>query len=192
MGIVSGLSMTLSGVGNLLSAEQWKKDPLGNLLKSAADIATGITIVLGAITGLALAIIVILIAASILTLGALGPLAAAVIPFCSTVVSVVGGWTITAASIALELQALVFIKNLMDAATASSAKDLQNQSDQMTEDAKNAGNMAMQIGSPKSWRLAESPRRHEVRSAVGAEATAIGEDFNIVKPAGGEGLPSPK
>src|SRR5262249_15085299 len=34
MGIVSGLSMVLSGAANLFSAEQWKKDPLGNLLKS--------------------------------------------------------------------------------------------------------------------------------------------------------------
>ena len=63
MGIVSGLSMTLSGAANLFSAKQWEKDPLGNLLKSAADIATGITIILGSIAALAMAIIAILVAA---------------------------------------------------------------------------------------------------------------------------------
>ena len=205
MGIVSGLSMTLSGVGNLLSAEQWKKDPLGNLLKSAADIATGITIILGSITALALAIIIILTAAAILTLGLLGPVAAAVIPFCSTVVSVVGGWTITAAAIALELHALCFIKNLMDAATASTAADLQNQSDQMTEDAKNAGNMALQIGLAKAMEAGgKALGGTKFGQAVAAESKAIGEDFGIVKPPGGgapaapeavpvaEGAPAPK
>jgi hypothetical protein len=36
-----------------------EKDPLGNLLKSSADIATGVTVVLGSIAGLAIAIIAI-------------------------------------------------------------------------------------------------------------------------------------
>src|SRR5262249_46358194 len=137
-GVVSGLSMAWSGVASLASAEQWKKDPLGNLLKSAADIATGITIVLGSIAGLAMAIIVIMTAAAILTLGVLGPVAAAVIPICTTIAGTVGPWAITAGEIALELQAYLLIKNLIDAATASSAKDLQNDADLMTEDAKKA------------------------------------------------------
>src|SRR5262249_37715388 len=41
MGVVSGLSMALSGVANLANMAAWRADPLGNLLKSAADIATG-------------------------------------------------------------------------------------------------------------------------------------------------------
>ena len=52
-GVLGGLSMMATGAANLFSAEQWSKDPLGNLLKSAADIATGLTIVFGSISGLA-------------------------------------------------------------------------------------------------------------------------------------------
>src|SRR5262249_21142571 len=44
-GAVSGLNMVLSGAANLFSLQQWERDPLGNLLKSAADIATGLTII---------------------------------------------------------------------------------------------------------------------------------------------------
>jgi len=150
MGVIAGLSMTLSGVANLLSAEQWEKDPLGNLLKSSADIATGVTIVLGSIAGLAVAIIVVLTALTILTFGALGPIAAMVIPFCAMVAATVGPWAITAAEIALVLQGLVLIKNLIDAATAQTAEQLETKSDQMTEDATEAGQMAMQIGMAKA------------------------------------------
>jgi hypothetical protein len=138
--------MVASGVANLFSAQQWAKDPLGNLLKSSADIATGVTIVLGSIAGLAIAIVVILTALTILTFGALGPVAAAVIPFCLSVAGTVGPWAITAAEIALVLQGLVLIKNLIDAATASTAEQLQTKSDEMTQDATTAGQMAMQIG----------------------------------------------
>ena len=148
-GVVSGLSMVLTGGANLLSGEQWAKDPLGNLLKSAADIATGIAIVLGSIALLATAITVILGAVTILTLGLASPITGPIIAFCLTVAATVGPWAITAAEVALVLQALVFIKNLIDAATASTATELETSSDRMTEDAKQAGNMAMQIGMAK-------------------------------------------
>ncbi|OUL31315.1 hypothetical protein BV372_20350 [Nostoc sp. T09] len=186
MGVVQGLSMTFSGVANLVSAEQWKRDPLGNLLKSAADIATGITIVLGSIAALALAIAIILSAIAIIgflfTGGATAALAP-IISFCGTVASTVGGWTIAAAKVALVLQALVFIKNLIDAATATSAKDLQNQADSMTEDTKNAGNMAMQIGMAK---VAEVGGKALGETAIGQRmaggAQAFAEEVGITKP----------
>ncbi|HEY3705555.1 MAG TPA: DUF4157 domain-containing protein [Terracidiphilus sp.] len=190
MGVVSGLSMVLSGGANLISAEQWKKDPIGNLLKSAAEIATGITIVLGAITALAMAIIAILIAAAILTLGLLGPLAAAVIPFCTTVVATVGPWTMEAAAIALELNILVMIKDLIDAATAQTAEQLQGESDKVTEDAKQAGNMALQIGMAAVGEAGgEALASTEFGQGMAAGMRDIGEDFGIVKPAGGATAP---
>ncbi len=190
MGVVSGLSMTLSGVANLFSLEQWKKDPLGNLLKSAADIATGITIVLGSITALAIAIIAILVLAAIFSFGALGPVAAAVIPFCGTVVSTVGPWTITAAAIALELNVLLMIKDLVDAACADTAEKLQSQSDKVTDDAKTAGNMALQIGMAAVGEAGgEALANTKFGAVVSAEMRGIGEDFGIVKPGGGGAAP---
>jgi hypothetical protein len=191
MGIVSGLSMTLSGAANLFSAEQWKKDPLGNLLKSAADIATGITIILGSITALAMAIIAILVAAAILTLGALGPLAAAVIPFCWTVVGTVGPWTITAAGIALELNGLLLIKDLIDAATADTAEKLQSESDKVTQDAKTAGNMAMQIGLAAVGEAGgEALMSTEFGQGMASGMREVGEEFGIVKPTAEVALPA--
>jgi Domain of unknown function (DUF4157)/HNH/ENDO VII superfamily nuclease with conserved GHE residues len=183
MGVVSGLSMTLSGAANLLSIEQWKKDPLGNLLKSAADIATGIAIILGSITALAVAIIAILVLAAIFSFGALGPVAAAVIPFCSTVVATVGPWTLEAAAIALDLNLLVMIKDLVSAATAKTASDLQVQSDHITEDAKTAGNMAMQIGMAAVGEAGgKALMSTEFGQGLAAGAHDVGEAYGIVKP----------
>ncbi|HEY8735631.1 MAG TPA: hypothetical protein VIO62_01160 [Candidatus Dormibacteraeota bacterium] len=180
MGVIAGLSMTLSGIANLLSADQWEKDPLGNLLKSSADIATGVTIVLGSIAGLAVAIIVVLTALTILSFGALGPIAAMVIPFCATVAATVGPWAITAAEIALVLQGLVLIKNLIDAATAQTAEDLETKSDQMTEDATAAGQMAMQIGMAKAM----STVGEAFGGGAGGEGGAIegGEPPTVTEP----------
>jgi len=148
-GVVSGLNMTLSGAANLFSARQWQQDPLGNLLKSAADIATGLTIILGSITALAGVIIAIMTAITILSLGTAAPVTGPVIAFCATVMTTVGGWTIAVGKVALILQALVFIKNLIDAACASTAQELAQTSDRMTEDVSNAGNVVMQVGMAK-------------------------------------------
>ncbi|MFI9815854.1 hypothetical protein [Saccharothrix variisporea] len=148
-GVVQGLGTILSGGANLLSAEQWRRDPLGNLLKSSADIATGVTVVLGSIAGLAIAVIAISAALILLSWGTLAPVLLPVISICSTVAATVGPWAITAAEIALALNALVFIKNLVDAATASTAEELQRESAAMGEDVNAMGLMAMQIAGDK-------------------------------------------
>jgi hypothetical protein len=148
-GIVSGLGMILSGGANLLSAEQWERDPLGNLLKSAADIATGVTVVLGSIAGLAVAIIAISAALILVSFGTLSPIFLPVISICSTVAATVGPWALTAAKVALVLNAMVFIKNLIDAATAKNATELLSESEAMGEDVSAMGNMAMQIAGDK-------------------------------------------
>jgi hypothetical protein len=174
MGVVSGLSMMLSGGANLLSGEQWSRDPLGNLLKSAADIATGLTIILGSITALAGVIIAIMTAITILSFGTAAPITGPVIGFCATVMTTVGGWTIAVGKVALILQALVFIKNLIDAATAKTAEDLQNQSDQMTQDVSNAGNVVLQIGMAKLAQMGGRNLQSQISAAGGARAFARG------------------
>lgn len=144
-GVVSGLGMIASGGANLLSLEQWGKDPLGNLLKSAADIATGVTTVLGSIAGLAVAIIAISAALILLSWGFLSPVLLPVISFCGTVAATVGPWALTAAKVAIVLNALVFIKNLIDAATATTAQELLDESNAMGEDIKGMAGAAMEI-----------------------------------------------
>jgi hypothetical protein len=144
-GVLTGLGMILSGGANLFSAEQWARDPLGNLLKSAADIATGVTVVLGSIAGLAVAIIAISAALILVTFGFASPVCLPVISICSTIAATVGPWAVTAAEVALVLNGLVFIKNLIDAATASTAQELQRESQAMGEDVNAMGMAAMQI-----------------------------------------------
>ncbi|MFL5493807.1 MAG: DUF4157 domain-containing protein, partial [Gemmatimonadales bacterium] len=172
MGVVSGLSMMVSGVANLLSGEQWKKDPLGNLLKSAADVATGLTIILGSITALAGVIIAIMTALTILSFGTLAAVTGPVIAFCTTVLTTVGGWTIAVGKVALVLQALVFIKDLIDAACAQTAQELSKQSDKLTEDAGNAGNVVMQMGMAKLGQVGGKAAAAEISEAGGGVAYA--------------------
>ena len=182
-GVVSGLNMTLSGAANLLSLQQWERDPLGNLLKSAADIATGLTIILGSIAGLCTAILVILGALAIITFGAMGPAFAAASAFLGPIITTVGGWAISCAAIAAELQFYVLIKNLVDAATATTAEGLEHESDQMTEDATQAANMAAQVVTAGVMEaggaaLAETA----VGQRLGAMATSVGERFDMIPP----------
>lgn len=177
MGVVSGLSMMLSGGANLLSGEQWRRDPLGNLLKSAADIATGLTIILGSITALAGVIIAIMGAITLLSLGTAAPVTGPIIAFCASVMATVGGWTLTVGEVALVLQGLVLIKNLIDAACAQTAEQLQNQSDKITSDVGNAGNVVLQMGMAK---LAQVGGR-----AMQAEIAEAGGGINFARTVGG-------
>ncbi len=177
MGVVSGLSMMLSGGANLLSGEQWRRDPLGNLLKSAADIATGLTIILGSITALAGVIIAIMGAITLLSLGTAAPVTGPIIAFCASVMTTVGGWTLTVGEVALVLQGLVLIKNLIDAACVQTAEQLQNQSDKITTDVGNAGNVVMQMGMAK---LAQVGGR-----AMQAEIAEAGGGVNFARTVGG-------
>ncbi|WP_172330705.1 DUF4157 domain-containing protein [Mangrovicoccus sp. HB161399] len=145
-GVLSGLSKVASGALNLFDGEQWARDPLGNLLKSAADIATGITVILGSIVALAGVVMAIMAAVIVATLGWATPVCLPVITFCGNVMVTVGGWTISVGLLAAYYQSLLFIKNLVDAMTAQTAEELLVESEQMTEDTKQAGEIAMQVG----------------------------------------------
>ncbi|MCP4658899.1 MAG: hypothetical protein GY856_26100 [bacterium] len=166
-GVLGGLGMMLSGGANLLSAEQWRRDPLGNALKSAADIATGLTVILGSITALAGVIAAAMTALTILSLGFAAPITGPIIAFCTAVMIAVGGWTIAVGKIALVLQALVLIKNLIDAATARTAEDLQSQSEQIRADVGNAGNVLMQMGMAKLAQMGGRTAQGQIRAAGG-------------------------
>src|SRR5207302_1623462 len=78
--------------------------------------------------------------------GTLAPVLGPAIAFFTSVMATVGPWAIEFAEVALVLQGLVLIKNLIDAATAQTADQLYTASEKMTEDAKNAGQMALQVG----------------------------------------------
>ena len=149
LGVVSGLSMLISGAANIFNIEAWRRDWLGNLLKIAADIATGLTIILGSITALAAVIAALCTVLIFVTFGALAPALGPVVAFCSSVMVTVGGWTIAVGKFALLFQLLVFIKNLYEAGVARNAAELQRSSDRMSTDISSAGNVVLQMGMAK-------------------------------------------
>lgn len=165
----TSLTGALSGVNMIVNASIafFKQPSWGGLLKLAADIATGITIILGSIVALAGTIAAIMTALSILSFGALAPICGPVIAFCATVMSTVGGWTFWAGAIAFGLQALVFLKDLYAASTAKTASELQKASESMTGDAKNAGNAALQAGMGKLAQFGGRAMQAEIRAAGG-------------------------
>jgi hypothetical protein len=169
-GVLGGLSKVASGTLNLFDPEQWARDPLGNLLKSAADIATGITIILGSITALAGVVIAIMAALILVTFGFAAPMALPVITFCGNVLVTVGGWTISVGLLALYYQSLLFIKNLVDAMTAETAEQLVQESGQMTADVEQAGQVAMQMGVAKLGQVGGRATIAQLDDLAGAAA----------------------
>ncbi|MFE9750122.1 hypothetical protein ACFYOT_34875 [Saccharothrix saharensis] len=195
-GVLSGLGMVLSGGANLFSARQWEKDPVGNLLKSAADIATGVTIVLGSVAGLAIAIIAICAAAILLTLGAATVVCGPIITFCASVAATVGPWAVEMAGIALVLNGFVLIKNLVDAATAATATRLRAEAEDMAADTETMGMMAMQIAGDKAGKVV-GPRiagavgavEAGLNSSTSAAANALGAAVGDIRTAVAAGRP---
>jgi hypothetical protein len=178
--------MMLSGGANLFSAAQWQKDPLGNLLKSSADLATGLTVVLGSITALAGLIIALMSAITLLSLGTAAPVTGPIIAFCATVLTTVGAWTIAVGKVALVLQGLVLIKNLIDAACATTAEQLQNQSDKISQDVGNAGNVLLQMGMAKLGQVGGRAMQAEIAEVGGvAFARQMGQQGFVATAASG-------
>ena len=145
-GISGGLSTVASGVLNLFDMNQWQRDPLGNLLKSAADIATGITVILGSIVALLGVIVAISAAVIVLTLGWASPVLGPVIAWCTSAGMTVGGWTISVGLLALYYQGLLIIKNIVDVMTAETAEELVVNTEQMESDFSQVGEIGMQMG----------------------------------------------
>lgn len=157
MGVISGLNMIVNSTVNFARQPSW-----GGALRLAANVATGLAIILGSITALAGVIAALMVALTIVTLGIAAPITGPVIAFCATVMSTVGGWTFWVGLIAAGLQALVFLVDLYMAGTAQTAEALQQQSERMTEDAGNAGNALLQAG---MGRLGQVGGRH-MQSAI--------------------------
>lgn len=162
MGVVSGLNMIVNATVNFARQPSW-----GGALRAAANIATGLTIILGSITALAGVIAALMTAITILTLGFAAPITGPIIAFCASVMSVVGTWTFWVGLIAAGLQALVFLVDLYQAGTAETAEQLQEQSQHMREDASQAGNALLQAGMGRLAAVGGRAMQAEIRAAGG-------------------------
>ncbi len=174
LGVVSGFSLIASGAANLVNIQAWKRDPIGNLLKIAADIATGLTIILGSITALAAVIAALCTALIIFSFGTLSPALGPVVAFCANVMVTVGGWTIAVGKWALLLQFLCFLKNLYEAGVARNAAELQQSSDRMASDVSAAGNVVLQMGMAKLAQVGGRGLQNSISRAGGGVRWAGG------------------
>lgn len=173
-GAVGGLGMILSGGANLFSLEQWQRDPLGNLLTSAANIATGLAVILGSITALAGLVAAIMGALILITFGAASPIALPVISVCTTIITTVGGWTIAVGKVALVLQALALIKNLIDVATAQTADDLQRETEEISGNINGSFQAVMSIVGAKGAQAGLAGVRNRAAGVIRASRRAGG------------------
>ena len=173
-GAVGGLGMILSGGANLFSLEQWQRDPLGNLLTSAANIATGLAVILGSITALAGLVAAIMGALILITFGAFSPFGLPVIATCTTIITTVGGWTIAVGKVALVLQALALIKNLIDVATAQTADDLQRETEEISGNINGSFQAVMSIVGAKGAQAGLAGVRNRTAGVIRASRRAGG------------------
>ncbi|MEM8907396.1 MAG: DUF4157 domain-containing protein, partial [Bacteroidota bacterium] len=168
-GVIDGAGKMVSGFVNLFNAEAWKKDPLGNLIQSAAEIANGITGIFMSITGLATAITIIMVAITIASLGFAAPVTGPVISVMATIISTVGGWTVVAGLIALALNALAYIKNVHDAGVAQNTDQLLAESDQIKENMTDGFTAAMAVVGGKGDKMGAKQMKAKIKAAGGAE-----------------------
>lgn len=171
-GVIDGAGKMLSGAVNLFNAKAWEKDPLGNLLQSAADIATGLTMVFMSITGLATAITIIMTAITIATLGFAAPVTGPIIAFMAGVITTVGGWTIVTGLIALALNALTYIKNVHDAGVAENTDQLLAESDSIKQNMTDGFTSAMAVVGAKGDVAGAKAMQKSILKAGGGKAFA--------------------
>ncbi|WP_088240297.1 DUF4157 domain-containing protein [Calothrix rhizosoleniae] len=133
LGIGSGLGMIINGAVNLF-VDIFQGDIWG-ILKSLADIATGVAVVAGTITALSMAICAAMTALIIITWGAAAGFALPVMAFMGKVMSFMGPIAIWSGLTAAALNFIAGIKSVVDMGSAESAEQLQAETDDLQQDA---------------------------------------------------------
>ncbi|MGI0486546.1 eCIS core domain-containing protein [Pantanalinema rosaneae CENA516] len=144
-GVIQGFGKTLTGLANIGNWEAWQRDPLGNLLQIAADISTGLATVFSSILGIAAIITALMVALTIFSWGFLTPVTGPVIAWMGTVMTYAGWGAIIAGSLAVYFNYLAYIKNLHDAGTAETARELFGNTEQMQQNASDGFQGAMAV-----------------------------------------------
>lgn len=142
---VDGFKKIGGGLGAAFSAEAWAADPLGNLLKVAADISTGLAMVFSSVLGIAAIITALMVVLTILSWGTLSPVTGPVIGWMGTVMTYAGWGAIISGGLAVYFNYLSYIKNLSDAGTATTARELFENADEMKQNATDGFTGAMAV-----------------------------------------------
>jgi len=144
-GVIDGFNKIGGGLTAAFSGEAWAADPLGNLLKVAADVSTGLAMVFSSVLGLAALITGLMVILTIVSWGTLSPMTGPVIGWMGTVMTYAGWGAIIAGGLSVYFNYLSYIKNLSDAATAPTARELFTNADEMKQNATDGFTGAMAV-----------------------------------------------
>ncbi len=135
----------LTGFANVGNWEAWKKDPVGNLLQIAADVSTGLAMIFSSILGIAALLTALMVALIIISWGVLAPAFAIPLGWMGTIMTYAGWGAIISGSLSVYFNRLAYIKNLHDAGTADTARELFGNVEQMKQNATDGFQGAMAI-----------------------------------------------
>lgn len=144
-GVVGGFEKTFKGIGNIFDGDAWERDPLGNLLQIGADISTGLAMVFSSILGIAGMITALMIVLTIFSWGTLLPVTGPVIAWMGTVMTYAGWGAIVSGILSVFFNSLAYIKNLNDAGTAETARELFSNTEEMKQNTTDGFQGAMAI-----------------------------------------------
>lgn len=145
VGAVGGFEKMMTGIANIGNAEAWARDPVGNLLQIAADITTGLATIFSSILAIAALITALMVALTIFSWGFLSFMTLPVIGWMGTVMTYAGWGAIIAGGLAVYFNYLAYIKNLHDAGTAETARELFGNTEQMKQNATDGFQGAMAV-----------------------------------------------
>ena len=120
-GVFGGFEKIGSGIVNF--SEHWKEDPLGAVLKSGADIATGIATVAASVLGVCMAIQGIMLAITIAGWMFPFPITIPSMTWMGTVMTISGYTALIAGALSFRLNQLMYQHNLHKAASATTARE---------------------------------------------------------------------
>ncbi|MBX2998656.1 MAG: DUF4157 domain-containing protein [Caldilineaceae bacterium] len=143
--IVGGFEKMLTGFANIGNWEAWQRDPLGNLLQIAADITTGLAMIFSSVLGIAAIITALMVVLTILSWGFLSPVTGPVIAWMGTIMTYAGWGAIISGGLAVYFNYLAYIKNLHDAGSAETARELFGNTEQMKQNATDGFQGAMAV-----------------------------------------------
>jgi hypothetical protein len=144
-GAIDGFEKMLGGFANIGNWEAWKKDPLGNLLQIGADIATGLAMIFSSVLGIAAIIMALMVAITIISWGFALPVTGPVMTWMGTVMTYAGWGAIISGALSVYYNSLAYIKNLYDASTAETSRELFGNVGEMKQNATDGFTGAMAI-----------------------------------------------
>lgn len=144
-GAVDGFKKIGKGIGAIFDASAWAKDPLGNLLKIASSITTGLATVFSTILGIAGLIMALMVAITIASWGFALPVTGPVMSWMGTVMTYAGWGAIISGGLAVYFNYLSYIKNIHDAQSAQTSEALFGEAKEMKENIKDGMTGAMAI-----------------------------------------------